>query len=141
MRLACAALLLLAVACDNGDTCNTAAADVAEVCLPATVAPDLPVVVQVRELCGNTCSGLPDCSALYRNATVFLDFQQETCSSQLGTGCIQAGCRSAAVRCVLPALAPGDYPLRIPGGPSRMLHVVEGGASSCRFTSADGGVE
>ncbi len=141
MRLACAALLLLAVACDNGDPCDTGTAQVGDVCLPATLAPDLPSVLEVRELCGNPCSGPPTCTALFRNGAVALDAQQEICASQQTSGCLQSGCRSAVMRCVIPALPAGNYALNLPGSPARLLRVAPGGQSSCHFTLADGGVQ
>ncbi len=56
-----AALLLaaLAGAACSTDTCRTLTADVGEMCLPDALAPDLQLVIEVRELCGRGCSNLP----------------------------------------------------------------------------------
>jgi hypothetical protein len=142
MRLIAAAALVLLSACvDNGDTCDNRIVDVGDVCIPATIAPGIPSVVEVRELCGNGCSEMPSCTALMRNAAVVLDVSQDICASFQSAACLDQGCIQRVMRCTLPALNEGRYTLNVPGGPSRTLLVQAGGASSCRFTLADGGVQ
>ena len=137
-----AAALLLTCACDTtGDVCQTSTTDIGEICLPAALAPGIPSVVEVRELCGNGCSGTPSCTALLRNAQVSLDVTQETCASNFSATCLDQGCLQRVMRCVLPSLNEGRYTLAIPGGPARSIVVTAGGESSCRFTLADGGVQ
>jgi len=142
MRLLAAALLLLTCACDsNGDSCDNKTADVGGVCLPAAVAPGIPSVIEVRELCGNGCSGLPTCTALVRNAAVALDVTNDVCASGQSAFCLNLGCQQRAIHCVLPSLNQGRYTLTAPGAPARTLVVQAGGESSCRFTLSDGGVQ
>ena len=137
MRFLGAALLLCAAACST-NTCDTRTDDLGDLCLPATLAPGIAAVIQVRELCGEGCSGAPACTALFRGAAVTLDVQHDVCSESTTAGCIALGCQRRIFSCVLPALNPGDYTLAVPGGPSRLLRVASGGTASCRFTAADG---
>ena len=48
MRLLAAALLLTCACDTSGDSCDNKTADVGGVCLPATVAPGIPTVIEVR---------------------------------------------------------------------------------------------
>lgn len=141
MRSLCAALLLCAAACNNGISCDTVTDDLGDLCLPATLAPGIPSVLEVRELCGGGCTSSPTCTALFRGGKVTLDVSHDVCTDSTSAGCIALGCQQRIVRCVLPALGAGDYTLAVPGGPPRLLRVVSGGAASCRFPSTDGGVQ
>lgn len=141
MRLLCAAILLLAAACNDGISCDTVTDDLGDLCLPATLAPGIPSVVEVRELCGAGCTGAPSCTALLRGGQVTLDVEHDVCSDSQTRSCIQLGCQQRVMRCVLPSLNAGDYTLSVPGGPSRILRVAAGGDSSCRFPASDGGVQ
>src|ERR1700674_5286564 len=141
MRLFCAALLFLAAACSNGLVCDTRTDDVGDLCIPATISPDIPSVVEVRELCAPACSGAPSCTALFVNGQVVLDIQQDVCSDSLTSACLALGCRQRVMTCVLPALPAGQYRLSAPGGSARLLRIAIGGASSCRLVAADGGVQ
>jgi hypothetical protein len=134
MRRACALLLALSAGCGDGTSCETGAADVGEVCLPGRIAPDVPVTLEVRELCGRGCTEPPGCSAIFRGAQVILDVEQEVCVDTLTPACLSLGCQERGITCKLPALRPGDWALSIPGAPPRLLRVQEGGAASCRFT-------
>ena len=140
MRLPGAAILLLAAACTDTNTCDTKTVDLGNLCLPSTVAPNIPAQLDAIELCGPGCSGTPTCSALYRNGVVVVSAEQDVCTQSFSTACEAQGCLQRTLRCVLPALAAGDYPMTIPGAPPRILHVQPGGSSSCRFTQADGGI-
>lgn len=140
--LAAAAALVFTSACvDNGDSCDTRIVDVGDVCIPAAIAPGIPSVVEVRELCGNGCSTMPSCTALMRNAQVVLDVSQDICLSFQAANCLDQGCIQRVMPCTLPSLNEGRYTLDVPGGPSRTLFVQAGGVSSCRFTLSDGGVQ
>jgi hypothetical protein len=141
MRSLCAALALLAAACGNGVTCDTRTDDVGEVCIPSTIAPGIPSQIDVRELCSPGCTDPANCSALFRNGSVVLDVEQDVCSDSFTSSCVALGCQQRTVRCTLPPLAAGQYALIIPGGPPHLLRVQPGGSSSCRFPSADGGVQ
>ena len=141
MRTLCAALALLAAGCNDGISCDTRTANVGDLCIPSSLPPNIPAVLDVREACGPGCSGVPSCSALFRNGQVVLDVEQDVCSDSFTSRCIDQGCQQRVLRCVFPALPAGDYTLVVPGGPSRSLHVEQGGTASCRFPAADGGVQ
>jgi len=140
MRLPCAALLLVA-ACNPVVTCGDATVDVGDLCLPDPVSPNVNVAIEVRELCGPGCSGVPSCTAVFRNGLVALDITQEVCTDSQTGSCIDLGCQQRVMQCSLPGLTAGTYTLQVPGGPNRLLRVASGGQSSCRFSLADGGVQ
>ncbi|HTO96912.1 MAG TPA: hypothetical protein VMK66_07695 [Myxococcales bacterium] len=134
MRRACALLLCLAwAACGDGTTCDDGPADVGDVCLPSTVAPDLPITIELRELCGRGCTDKPSCTAVFRDAQVILDVEQEVCSDSFTAACLSLGCLQRTIQCQLPSLTAGDWVLSVPGGPARLLRVQPGGVASCRF--------
>ncbi len=135
-RIALAAALCAAACSDQN--CNTGIVDVSEICIPQSLAPGLGAELDVRELCGLACSGVPSCTALFRNAQVLLDTEQEVCQDQI-LGCTTRACEQRVIRCKLPALNPGDYVVSASGGVDRVLHVEVGGSSSCRF-ALDGGL-
>lgn len=141
MRLLAAALLLTCACDTSGDVCDTKPTVIGDVCVPSTIAPGLPTVIQVREACGLGCSPMPQCSALMSNSQIALDVSGDQCQSDLAGNCLDMGCQQRVMRCVLPALPEGRYTLAVPGGPSRSLLVAAGGQSSCHFTLPDGGVE
>lgn len=134
MRRACALLLAVVAGCGDGNTCETGTADVGEICLPGSIAPDVPVTLEVRELCGRGCTQPPSCSALFRAAQVLLEVEQEVCADTLTPACLSLGCQERVISCKLPALKAGDWALSIPGAAPRLLRVQEGGVASCRFT-------
>ena len=135
-------LLLLTAACSNDVvTCDTVTADVGDICLPDTFAPDIGAVIELRELCGKGCSGAPSCRALFTNGRVALDVQQEVCSDTQTSSCIDLGCQTRLMRCALPPLPAGRYTMTVPGGVTRLLTVAPGGQASCLFPNADGGVQ
>jgi hypothetical protein len=136
-----AALAVALAACNSTDTCDDKTDDVGDLCLPADVAPNLPVLLEAREQCGATCTGTPNCSAIFVDGRVALEVSQEVCSSSQSAFCILLGCQRRIMQCTLPPLAEGDYALTVPGGPPRLLRVRSGGAGSCRFPSLDGGVQ
>jgi hypothetical protein len=140
MRLACAALLLTA-SCVDVITCDTVTDDLGQVCLPAMLAPGITPVIEVRELCGMGCTGVPSCTALFSDGQVVLDVTHDVCSDSRSASCVDQGCQQRVMSCQLPALNAGTYVLAVPGGPTQVLHVGAGGQSSCRFTTADGGVQ
>ncbi len=49
-------------------------------------------------------------------------------SSDVGSLCLQR-----IVRCTLPSLPEGDWPLVLPGNQTRLIRVREGGLSNCRL--------
>jgi hypothetical protein len=142
MRYALLLAALAAVACsDNGDVCNSSTPDIGALCVPEPLAPGLNAAIQVQELCGRGCSETPVCTAIFRNAQVVLDVGQTLCNSSLAAACQDQGCLKRTIPCSLPALNEGDYPLVVPGAPLQILHVVKGGATSCRLPDLDGGVQ
>jgi hypothetical protein len=139
-RACCLVLALALVAGCNSSNCDTITADVGELCLPLTVAPDSELVIELREMCGRRCSHTPSCTAFTRNGQVVLDVQQEICGDAYYGQCTVEQCIQRVIRCRLPALRAGDYPLVAPGSPVQLLRVREGGQASCRFpAAADGG--
>ena len=140
MRAPLCALLLSAAACNDSQSCNTQAADLGDLCIPRTLAPDLGSVVDVRESCGPGGSPLPTCSAVFTNGQVVIETEQDVCSNSLTASCLDKGCLQRVFHCALPALSAGDYTLVVPGGPSRTLHFAPGGVASCRLPLLDGGV-
>jgi len=136
-----AALVFCSACEDTGDSCNSGTSDIGALCLPRTLAPGITAAIQVRELCGRGCSENPSCTAVFRNSQVVLDMQQTTCTSQLTAACVDMGCQTRIIPCALPALNEGDYPLVVPGAPLQVLHVLDGGQSSCFLPSLDGGVQ
>ena len=142
MRALAAAALLLTCACnENGDSCDNKTIPVGDICLPPAIAPGLPSMIDVRELCGNGCSQNPDCSAQISNGMVVLDATQDICVSFQSAFCLNQPCMQRTMHCRLPALNPGRYTLTVPGGPPRSILVQAGGDSTCRFTLPDGGVQ
>ncbi|HUJ25188.1 MAG TPA: hypothetical protein VLW85_04165 [Myxococcales bacterium] len=141
MRIALAALLLLAAACNDVVTCDNETADVGPICLPSLLAPQIQSVIEVQELCGKGCSGTPSCTALWNGGRVVLDVTQDVCTDSTTGSCIDLGCQQRVMRCALPPLDPGEYTLAAPGAPVQLLRVGAGGQSSCRFADADGGVQ
>jgi len=140
LRIA-ASLAALALAACSTDNCNTVVADVGELCLPQTAAPNVQLAIEARELCGRGCSHQPGCSAIMRNGQLVLDVSQEICQDVQFLNCIQLGCVTRTIRCTLPALPEGDYTLVAPGSPVQLLRVRGGGQTACHFpTPADGGV-
>jgi hypothetical protein len=136
------ALALFAAACtSNGDSCDDIPADLGDVCVPDSIAPGLTAIIEVRELCGNACSDIPTCTAVFRNAQVTLDTSLNYCVSSQTARCLQAGCQQRVIPCALPSLNAGDWTLNVPGGPPRLLRVADGGQSSCHFIAPDGGVQ
>lgn len=125
----------------SSTTCEDVSADVGSLCLPDTVAPNVSTVVEVREQCGRNCTLAPGCTATLRAGTVYLDLRQQRCSDTGFAGCDQTICQFRTARCLLPALAPGDYTLVVPGGDNRILRVRGGGDAACQLpVPTDGGV-
>jgi hypothetical protein len=140
MRAVTYAIVLLCAACtSNGDSCDDIPADLGELCIPNVIAPNLTANVQVRELCGNFCSDVPTCTAVFRNAQLYLDTDLNYCLSSQSSSCLNVGCLHRTIKCALPAMQEGEYTLVIPGGTLRTLKVQAGGQSACAFPAEDGG--
>jgi hypothetical protein len=135
-----AALAGLLPACST-TTCQTVAVDVSDLCIPLSLASDRQLVIEVREQCGRGCSSMPSCSAFLRNGQVFLDLAQDVCTDSTYGGCIALGCVRRVIRCTLPSLHVGDYPLLAPGSDLQLLRVRSDGQAACFFPpQGDGGV-
>ena len=139
MRRALALLAVACAACADVSSCETGTAVAGDVCIPPALAPNVSTTIELRELCGPACTDLPGCTAILRNAQLVLDVEQEVCLATSTLECPPGTCQQRPFLCKLPPLMPGDWPLTLPGGSLRLVHVREGGDTSCRFT--DGGVQ
>jgi len=136
MRRALALLALTGAACGDVNTCNTGPAGTGDVCVPPALAANIATTIELRELCGPSCTQLPGCSAIFRDGQLVLDIQQEVCLAASGEDCPVTACQQRSFPCKLPPLAPGDWPLSAPGGTLRLVRVREGGDATCRFPDA-----
>jgi len=136
MRLrvcAAAALASLCVAgagCDSV-SCNSITPATGSLCVPGVLQPNQNSSIEVREECG-LCSTVPSCEAILRDGAVFLTLHSQVCSDA-PQNCAQQDCPQRVVRCVLPSLATGTYPLVVAGNQNYVLNVAEGGLSSCKL--------
>jgi hypothetical protein len=136
MRLSGPAFALLALLCAGSFRCDNATCidrkpDVGRVCVPATVQPDQTFTIQVQEACG-LCSTQPQCDATLLAGQVHLDVHAQFCNDGSVT-CDTNLCLQRTVQCVLPSLPAGDWPLLLPGSQALVIHVQDGGLSSCRL--------
>ena len=73
-----------------------------------------------------------DRSAGYQgNVTFYVSGLPAGTTGGFGPNCTLNPCQTRIVRCRLPALAAGDYTVVAPGSPLRIVHVRDGGQSSC----------
>lgn len=140
MRRLLALLAAACAACGDVNSCETRVASSSDVCLPPALAPNVTSTIELRELCGPSCTALPGCTAILRNAQVVVDVEQEVCVPTSLVDCPLSTCQQRAFPCKLPPLTAGDWALTVPGAPARILHVREGGVTACRF-AADAGVQ
>ena len=130
--LSFAALALATARCDNA-SCVDRNPDVGSLCVPAAVQPDQTSVIQVREACG-LCSTQPQCDSTLVDGEVHVELHAQFCNDGL-VSCDTNLCLQRVVRCTLPSLPEGDWPLVLPGNVMRLLRVRSGGVSSCQLTS------
>ncbi|TMB29008.1 MAG: hypothetical protein E6J61_16505 [Deltaproteobacteria bacterium] len=136
MRLrvcAAAALASLCVAgagCDSV-SCNSITPAAGSLCLPGVVQANQGSAIEVREECG-LCSTIPSCETILRDGAVFLTLHSQVCSDA-PQNCAAQDCPQRVVKCTLPALASGTYPLVVTGNQNYVLSVQEGGQSSCKL--------
>jgi hypothetical protein len=128
--LSLAALGFASVRCDS-TSCTDRAPDVGALCLPATVQPDQTSVIEVREACG-LCSSTPQCETRLIDGEVLVDVHAQLCNDGSVT-CDTNLCLQRIVRCTLPSLPEGDWPLVLPGNQVRVMRVRQGGVSSCQL--------
>jgi hypothetical protein len=128
--LSLAALALASARCDN-TTCVDRNPDVGAVCLPPTVQAGQTSVIEVRESCG-LCSSQPQCDSTLIDGAVRVELHARICNDGSVT-CDTNLCLQRIVRCTLPSLPQGDWPLVLPGNQARLIRVREGGLSSCRL--------
>jgi hypothetical protein len=128
--LSLAALALASARCDN-TTCADRNPDVGAVCLPPTVQAGQTSVIEVRESCG-LCSSQPQCDSTLIDGAVRVELHAQICNDGSVT-CDTNLCLQRIVRCTLPSLPQGDWPLVLPGNQTRLIRVREGGLSSCRL--------
>ena len=141
MRLrvcAAAALASLCVAgagCDSV-SCNSITPAAGSLCLPGVVQANQGSAIEVREECG-LCSTIPSCETILRDGAVFLTLHSQVCSDA-PQNCAAQDCPQRVVKCTLPALASGTYPLVVTGNSwyfpwNLPSGVQEGGQSSCKL--------
>jgi hypothetical protein len=130
--LSLAALALASTRCDNS-TCVDRNPDVGSLCLPATVQAGQASVIEVRESCG-LCSSQPQCETILIDGEVRVDLHAQLCNDG-SVSCNSNLCLQRIVRCTLPSLPAGDWPLVLPGNQTRLIRVREGGLSSCRLAA------
>jgi len=128
--LSLAALALASVRCE-GTTCIDRNPDVGALCLPTAVQPDQSSVIEVRESCG-LCSSQPQCDSTLIDGEVRVDLHAQICNDGSVT-CDTNLCLHRIVRCTLPSLPAGDWPLVLPGNQTRLLRVRQQGLSSCQL--------
>jgi hypothetical protein len=130
LALSFAAVALAAARCD-GTTCVDRNPDVGSLCLPAAVQADQAAVIEVRESCG-LCSTQPQCEATLIDGEVHVDLHAQLCNDG-SISCDTNLCLQRTVRCTLPSLPEGDWPLLLPGNQIRLLRVRTDGLSSCQL--------
>jgi len=130
VALSFAAVAIAASRCDN-TSCIDRNADVGVLCLPDTVQPGQTFQIEVREACG-LCSTQPQCEATLLDGEVRVDLHGQLCNDGSIT-CDTNLCLQRIVRCTLPSLPAGDWPLVLAGNQIRVLRVRDGGLSSCRI--------
>jgi hypothetical protein len=130
LALPVAALALASARCD-GTTCVDRNPDVGAVCVPAAVQPDQSAVIEVRESCG-LCSSTPHCDTRLIVGEVHVDLHAQICNDG-SVRCDTNLCLQRIVRCTLPSLPAGDWPLVLPGNQVRLLRVREGGLRACQL--------
>ena len=128
--LSLAALAVASARCDNS-ICIDRNSDVGSLCLPATVQAGQTSVIEVRESCG-LCSTQPQCETTLIDGAVQVDLHAQFCNDG-SISCNTNLCLQRIVRCTLPSLPEGDWPLVLPGNQTRLIRVREGGLSSCRL--------
>jgi hypothetical protein len=136
MPLRVCAVLGLASLCAAGTgcsdvSCNAITPAAGSVCVPSIIQPDQSSAIEVREECG-VCSAVPSCDAILRNGAVYLTLSSQICSD-VNANCSSQDCPQRVVRCTLPALSAGMYPLIVTGTQNYLLNVQQGGQSSCKL--------
>jgi hypothetical protein len=139
MRLRACATAALASLCAAGLRCDSVSCqsitpEAGSVCVPASIQPNQGSAIEVREACG-VCSTQPSCEAILRDGAVYLTLNSQICTDA-PANCSFSVCPQRIVRCSLPALGAGSYPLVVPGSQNYLLRVQEGGASSCQLPTA-----
>ena len=132
LAISFAAAALAAARCDN-TTCIDRNSDVGTLCLPATVQADQAAVIEVQESCG-LCSTQPLCDSMLIDGEVHVDLHAQLCNDGSIT-CNTNSCLQRVVRCTLPSLPAGDWPLLLPGNQIRLLRVRPDGQSSCQLSA------
>ena len=116
--------------CDT-TSCNAITPAAGSVCVPNVIQPDQNSAIEVREECG-VCSSTPSCDAILRDGAVYLTLTSQICSD-VASNCSAQDCPQRVVRCTLPALSAGTYPLIVTGTQNYLLNVQQGGQSSCKL--------
>ena len=127
-----ASLCVAGAGCDSV-SCNAITPAAGSICLPSVLQANQGSSIEVREQCG-LCSTNPSCEAILRDGAVFLTLHSQICSDA-PQNCALVDCPQRIVKCALPALASGTYPLVVTGSQNYLLSVQEGGQSSCKLPS------
>src|SRR6267143_1510623 len=78
------------------------------------------------------CSSQPQCDSSLLDGAVRVDLHAQFCNDGSVT-CDTNLCLHRIVRCTLPSLPAGDWPLVLPGNQTRLLRVRQQGLSSCQL--------
>ena len=127
---ALASLCVAGVGCDSV-SCNSITPAAGSICLPGVLQANQGSSIEVREECG-LCSTVPSCEAILRDGAVFVTLHSQICSDA-AQNCAAQDCPQRVVKCALPALGSGTYPLVVAGNQNFLLSVQEGGQSSCKL--------
>ena len=127
---ALASLCAAGLGCDSV-SCNAITPAAGSVCIPGLIQADQSSAIEVREECG-LCATNPSCEAILRDGAVFLTLHSQICSDA-PANCSFQDCPQRVVKCSLPALGAGTYPLVVTGNQNYLLRVQEGGQSSCKL--------
>jgi hypothetical protein len=127
---ALASLCVAGAGCDSV-SCNSITPAAGSLCLPGVIQANQRSSIEVREECG-LCSAIPSCEAILRDGAVFLTLHSQICSDA-APNCASQDCPQRVVKCALPALGSGSYPLVVTGNQNYLLSVKESGQSSCKL--------
>jgi hypothetical protein len=127
--------LLALLSC--GPLCSNSNPKIGVVCKgSAGLSPNVPLTIEVQELCGGCNETVKDCSSRVKGNTIELFLNGSVCSSSGSAKPIAcpAVCRTAKFACAIPSLAPGDYTIQASGLSDQSIKVLAtGGIANCNL--------